>query len=105
MKLSKERIAHMAESLVQRLTQQKVVAPAGSHQAMVETLGHAITEELAVEDKLNADEEIGSRNRPGAGRLPENVPPGEKAVGQGPRSDSVKESCQLSAFSKSRGHF
>ncbi|MSQ77717.1 MAG: DUF507 family protein [Nitrospiraceae bacterium] len=55
MKLSKERIAHMAESLTQRLTQQKVAVPAGSHQAMVETLGHAITEELAVEDKLNAD--------------------------------------------------
>lgn len=55
MKLSKERIAHIAESLVQRLTQQKVVTPAGSHQAMVETLGHAITEELAVEDKLNAE--------------------------------------------------
>jgi hypothetical protein len=55
MKLSKERIAHMAESLTQRLTQQKVVAPAGSHQAMVETLGHAITEELAVEDKLNTE--------------------------------------------------
>ena len=55
MKLSKERIAHMAESLAQRLTQQKVVAPSGSHQAMVETLGHAITEELAVEDKLIVD--------------------------------------------------
>ena len=45
----------MAESLAQRLTQQKMVAPAGSHQAMVETLGHAITEELAVEDKLNVE--------------------------------------------------
>ncbi len=55
MKLSKERIAHMAESLAQRLTQQKMVELAGSHQALVETLGRAITEELSVEDKLNAD--------------------------------------------------
>ena len=55
MKLSKERIAHMAESLAQRLTQQKLVTLAGSHQALVETLGHAITEEMSVEDKLNAD--------------------------------------------------
>jgi uncharacterized protein len=55
MKLSKERIAHMAESLAQRLTQQKLVALAGSHQALVETLGHAITEEMSVEEKLNAE--------------------------------------------------
>ena len=55
MKLSKERIAHIAESLAQRLTQQKMVALAGSHQALVETLGHAITEELSVEDKLNVE--------------------------------------------------
>jgi len=55
MKLSKERIAHMAESLAQRLTQQKMVELAGSHHALVETLGRAITEELSVEDKLNAE--------------------------------------------------
>lgn len=55
MKLSKERIAHIAESLAQRLMQQKMVALAGSHQALVETLGHAITEELSVEDKLNVE--------------------------------------------------
>jgi hypothetical protein len=55
MKLSKERIAHIAGSLARRLTQQKLVALAGSPQALVETLDHAITEELAVEDKLNAE--------------------------------------------------
>jgi len=55
MKLSKERIAHMAESLAQRLTQQKMVELAGSHHALVETLGHAIAEELSVEDKLNVE--------------------------------------------------
>ncbi len=55
MKLSRERIAHIAESLAQRLTQQKLVALSGSHQALVETLGHAITEEMSVEEKLNAE--------------------------------------------------
>jgi len=55
MKLSKERIAHMAESLAQRLTQQNLVTLTGSRQALVETLTHAITEELAVEDRLNAE--------------------------------------------------
>lgn len=55
MKLSKERIAHLAESLVRRLTQHNLVALAGSHQALVETLRHAITEELSVEDRLNAE--------------------------------------------------
>jgi hypothetical protein len=55
MKLSKERIAHMAESLAQRLTQQNLVTLIGSRQALVETLTHAITEELAVEDRLNAE--------------------------------------------------
>ena len=58
MKLSKERIAHIAESLAQRLTQQKLVMLSGSHHALVETLGHAITEELSVEDKLNAEVRI-----------------------------------------------
>jgi len=53
MKLSKQRVAHLAESLAQRLTQQKLVALSGSQQALTETLGHAITEELSVEDKLN----------------------------------------------------
>ena len=55
MKLSRERVAHMAESLAQRLTQERLVQLTGSHKALVDTLDHAITEELAVEDKLNAD--------------------------------------------------
>lgn len=55
MKLSRERVTHMAESLAQRLTQQRIVELTGSHHALVETLEHAITEELAVEEKLNAE--------------------------------------------------
>jgi hypothetical protein len=53
MKLSRERIAHMAGSLAQRLEQQKLVALSGSHQALVDTLGRAITDELSAEDRLN----------------------------------------------------
>lgn len=55
MKLSKERVAHMAESLAQRLVQEKLVQLTGSHKALVETLDHAITGELMVEEKLNED--------------------------------------------------
>jgi hypothetical protein len=55
MKLSKERVAHMAASIAQRLTQEQLVELAGSQKALVETLDYAITEELAVEDKLNAE--------------------------------------------------
>lgn len=55
MKLSRERIAHIAESLAQRLTQQKLVTLTGSPHALAETLIHAITEELSVEDRLNAE--------------------------------------------------
>lgn len=55
MKLSKERIAHMAESLARRLTQRHLVALTGSQQALVEILTHAITEELSVEDRLNEE--------------------------------------------------
>jgi len=55
MKLSKERVAHMSASIARRLAQERLVELAGSQQALVETLDHAITEELAVEDKLNAE--------------------------------------------------
>jgi hypothetical protein len=56
MRLSKERVAHMADTLAQRLTQLNLVALTGSREAFVETLRHAITEELSVEDRL--DDEV-----------------------------------------------
>jgi len=55
MKLSKERVAHLAASLGQRLQQQGHLEVTGSPKALAESLDHVITEELSVEDKLNAE--------------------------------------------------
>ena len=55
MKLSTERVKHIADSLVTRLQTQDALELVGTRQAVVEALGHAITEELAVEDRLNAE--------------------------------------------------
>lgn len=55
MRLSKERIRHMAESLAARLQQEGQVAIVGDHKAFVEQIDHAIVEELSVEDRLNAE--------------------------------------------------
>ncbi len=55
MRLSKERVHHMAESLATRLQQEGCVELAGDRKAFVGALDHAITEELAVEDRLNAE--------------------------------------------------
>jgi len=56
MKLSKERVAHLAASLAQRLQQQgHLEVTGGSPKALIESLDHVITEELSVEDKLNAE--------------------------------------------------
>jgi len=58
MKLSKERVAHMAQSLAQRLMQEHLVQLTGSQKAFEDTLQHAITGELMVEEKLNAEVRI-----------------------------------------------
>jgi len=55
MRLSKERVRHMAESLVGRLQQEEHIELVGDRKAFVDTLMHAITEELSVEDRLNAE--------------------------------------------------
>jgi uncharacterized protein len=55
MRLSKERIRHMSESIVARLKQEGQLAILGDHKAFVEQVDHAIYEELAVEDRLNAE--------------------------------------------------
>ena len=55
MRLSKERIRHISESLVTRLQQEGQVAIVGDHKAFVEQIDHAIIEELSVEDRLNAE--------------------------------------------------
>jgi hypothetical protein len=55
MRLSKERVRHMSESIAARLQQEGQVAIVGDPKAFVEQIGHAILEELSVEDRLNAE--------------------------------------------------
>jgi len=55
MRLSKERIRHISESLATKLQQEKQVAMVGDRKAFVAQIDHAILEELSVEDRLNAE--------------------------------------------------
>jgi hypothetical protein len=55
MRLSKERVRHMSESLATRLQEEGHVALAGDRKVFVEQIDHAILEELSVEDRLNAE--------------------------------------------------
>jgi hypothetical protein len=55
MRLSRERVRHIAESLAIKLQQEGQVAIVGDRKSFVEQMDHAITEELWVEDRLNAE--------------------------------------------------
>lgn len=55
MRLSKERVRHLAESLATRLQQEGHIELLGDRKALVEALDHAVTEELSIEDRLNAE--------------------------------------------------
>lgn len=55
MKLSKERIGHLAGSLADRLQEEGYVEISGPKPAFVAALDQVITEELMVEDRLNAE--------------------------------------------------
>lgn len=55
MRLSKERVRHMAESLVGRLQQEGHIELLGDRNALVAGLDQVITDELSVEDRLNAE--------------------------------------------------
>ena len=55
MRLSKERVRHISDSVVTRLQQEGQVAIAGDRKAFVEQIDHAIVEELSIEDQLNAE--------------------------------------------------
>lgn len=55
MRLSKERVRHIAEAVTTRLEQEGYVQLTGERNQAVESLDRAITEELAVEDRLNAE--------------------------------------------------
>ncbi len=53
MKLSREQVTHMAESLASHLLGEGQLELVGARHALVEMLGQAITGELQVEDRLN----------------------------------------------------
>jgi len=55
MRLSKERVLHISESLATRLLDEGLVAIVEDRKAFIEQLDHAIIEELSVEDRLNAE--------------------------------------------------
>ena len=55
MKLSKARVAHLADTLVSRLLQAGHLDISGDRKTVVEALNRAMTEELSVEDRLHAE--------------------------------------------------
>ena len=55
MRLSKERVRHISESIATRLEQEGEVAIVGDLKAFIEQINHAIIEELSIEDRLNAE--------------------------------------------------
>jgi uncharacterized protein len=55
MRLSKERVRHLTEALATRLQQEGHVELVGERKALIEALNHAVTEELSLEDRLNAE--------------------------------------------------
>ncbi|HJR77359.1 MAG TPA: DUF507 family protein [Nitrospiraceae bacterium] len=55
MRLPKERIRHMAESLVTRLQQQGHIEITGEKKALRDSIEQTITDELSIEDRLHAE--------------------------------------------------
>jgi hypothetical protein len=55
MRLSKERVRHMVESLAGRLQADGHIELVNERKGLIEVLDQAITYELSAEDRLNAD--------------------------------------------------
>ena len=55
MKLAKERIHHLAQSVASNLHEKGFVQFSGTKQALVDALEAGITDELSIEDRLNAE--------------------------------------------------
>lgn len=55
MRLSKERIRHIADSVATKLQQEGHIELVGDRKSLVEALNQAVTEELSIEDRLNAE--------------------------------------------------
>jgi hypothetical protein len=54
-KLSKIRVAHLAEALVSRLIEFGHLEIVGNRKALIEALDQTMADELSVEDRLNAE--------------------------------------------------
>ena len=54
MKLSKERVAALSALLVDKLTADGMIEPVGERKALVASLERVVTDELSVEDRINA---------------------------------------------------
>ena len=54
MKLSKERVAALSASLVDKLIAGGMIEPVGERKALVASLERVVTDELGVEDRINA---------------------------------------------------
>ena len=55
MRLSKERVRHMAESLTSHLQEEGHIELVGERRRFVEALDQAITHELSAEDRVNVE--------------------------------------------------
>ena len=55
MRLSKERVKYIADTLVTRLQDQDLLELVGTRPAMVDALAETIAQEVSVEDRLNAE--------------------------------------------------
>ncbi|WP_447972690.1 DUF507 family protein [Nitrospira sp. Kam-Ns4a] len=55
MKLSQDRVRHLAAALVSRLEGEGYLQIAGTKSSVIEAVGQAIADELQVEDRLNAE--------------------------------------------------
>lgn len=55
MRLSKERVRHIADHVVGHLEEAGDITVVGDRRSLVDALERAITDELSVEDRLNAE--------------------------------------------------
>ena len=55
MRMTKERIRHISSAVLDRLKSQQLFDVTGSKEKLVNALEKSITDELAVEDRLNAE--------------------------------------------------
>ena len=55
MRMTKERIRHVSSAVLERLKSQQLFDVTGSKEKLIDALEKSITDELSVEDQLNAE--------------------------------------------------